>query len=55
MIISDERLKEAKLATNNDLNIVEQHTIRNEVKIEKLQRLDLSYFFDETFFGNDYF
>ena len=40
----DERLKEARLTTNNDLCTVQQHAIKNEGIIEKLQTLDSSYF-----------
>ena len=39
--IFDERLKEAKLATNNCLNTVEQRATRNN-RIGKLQTFDLS-------------
>ena len=34
-----ERLKQAQLATNNDLNNVEQCAIKNEEKIEKYKHL----------------
>ena len=53
--IFDARLKQAKLATNIDLNIVKQRTIRNEEKIEKLQTFDLSYFLGKIVFGDDGF
>ena len=42
--IFDERLKQAKLATNNDVNTVEQCAIRNEEKIEKIEIFDFKLF-----------
>ena len=53
--IFDERLKQAKLATGNDLNTVVQRAIKNEEKIEKLQTFHLSYFLGKHFFGDDGF
>ena len=53
--IFDQRLKEAKLATNNDFNTVEQHAIRNKKKIEQLQIFELSYFLGKNYFGDDGF
>ena len=38
-----EILKQAKLATNNDLNDVEQCSIKNERKIEKLQTFNFFF------------
>ena len=38
----DERLKEAKTATNKDLGIDEQRATENENNIEKLQSFDFS-------------
>lgn len=43
----DEILKEVHLATNNDLNIAEQRSIKNEEKIDKF---DLSFFLGKKFF-----
>ena len=42
--VFDERLKQAKLTTNDDLNTIEQRAIKNEEKIENLITFDLSYF-----------
>ena len=53
--IFDERLKQAKLATGNDLNTVVKRAIKNEEKIEKLQTFHLSYFLGKHFFGDDGF
>lgn len=53
--IFDQRLKEAKLATNNDFNTVEQHAIRNKKKLEQLQIFELSYFWGKNYFGDDGF
>ena len=53
--IFDERLKQAKLATGNDLNTVVKRAIKNEKKIEKLQTFHLSYFLGKHFFGDDGF
>ena len=53
--IFDERLKQAKLATGNDLNTVVQRAIKNEEKIEKLQTFHLSYFLGKNVFGDDGF
>ena len=39
-----EGLKQSNLALNKDLGTVEQHAIKNEEKIEKLQMFDLIYF-----------
>ena len=50
----DEILKQAKLATNNDLNDVEQRSIKNERKIEKLQTFNF-FFLGKTFFGDNVF
>ena len=40
-----EGLKQSKLAINKDLGAVEQHAIKNEEKIEKLQTFDLIFIF----------
>ena len=42
-MIFDERTKQAKLATKIGFNPIEQSTIKNKIKIEKLQTPDLSY------------
>ena len=39
--IFNERLKQAKLTTNNGLNTDSEHAIKNEEKQEKLQTFDL--------------
>ena len=49
-----EILKQAKLATNNDLNDVEQRSIKNGRKIEKLQTFNF-FFLGKTFFGDNVF
>ena len=41
-IVFDERLKEAKTATNKDLGTDEQRATENEDNIEKLQNFDFS-------------
>ena len=54
-IMSNERLHQAKLATNTDFDSVEQCTIKNEEKIENIQTFDLSCFLCKTFFGDNRF
>ena len=44
----DERLKQANLVRNKDLNIVSQCTNKSKGNV-----FDLSYFLDKTFFGDD--
>ena len=53
--IFDERLKQAKLVTNIDLNTVKRSIINNEEKIEKMQIFDLSCFLGQKFFVDDGF
>ena len=53
--IFDERLKQAKLVTNIDLNTVKRSIINNEEKIEKMQIFDLSCFLGQKIFGDDGF
>ena len=53
--IFDAKLKQANLATNNDVNTAEQHPNRNKEKIEKIQTFDLSYFLRKKFFVDDGF
>ena len=52
-VIFAERLKIRKLATANDLNIVEQLAIKNEEKIKKLKAFGLSYLRGESHFRED--
>ena len=52
-VIFDERLKQAKLATTNDLGTVDQGAIKNEEKIEKLQTFHLSFFIGKSYFSDD--
>ena len=55
--IFDERFKHfkdlTKLATNNDLSTVDQRSIKNEEKREKLKFFDLSFFLNKTFLGGN--
>ena len=51
----DKRLKQAKLATTNDLDNVKQLATKNKEKIEKLQTYDSSLFIGQSYFGNDGF
>ena len=51
----EERLKQIKLATNNDLNTVQQNAARNKEKLEKLQTFELSYFHGKKYFDDDGF
>ena len=51
----EERLKQIKLATSNDLNAVQQNAARNKEKLEKLQTFELSYFHGKKYFGDDGF
>ena len=53
--IFDERLKQAKVATTNDHDSVEQCAIEKERKTEKLQTFDLNYLLDKNFVVDDGF
>ena len=41
--IFDQRLKQGKLATSYDYNNVEQHSVKEEQKIEQLKTIDFLY------------
>ena len=47
--IFDTKLKHANLATNSDVNTVEQCTNKTKNKMEKVQTFNLSYFLSKKF------
>ena len=53
--VFDTKLKQANLATNNDLNTVIQRAAKNKEKIEEMKMFDLNYFLIKNFFADDGF
>ena len=53
--IFDERLTQAKLATNKDLDTAEVCVIENKKRMGKLQTFHFSYFLGKLFWGDDGF